>query len=108
METSLYLWLYELLQQISSFLHSCLPSLVSCVITLLVYKMGRATHTNSLKFESEISLKNGVQNRYAILRAQPVGGISRRGGASARLSQESRSSEGRMPQTGAVSAADWG
>ena len=45
METNFYLWLYELLQQISSFLHSCLPSLVSCVITLLVYKMGEKNVT---------------------------------------------------------------
>ena len=53
---------------------------------------------------------------YAILRAQPEGGISRRGGASARLPQGSRSSAatgrsgsaGRVPLKGAVSAADWG
>ena len=45
METNLYLWLYELLQQIISFLHACLPSLVSCVITLLVYKMGEKNVT---------------------------------------------------------------
>ena len=44
------------------------------------------------------------------------GGISRRGGASARFPEGNRSSEatgrsasgGRMPQKGAVSAADWG
>ena len=45
METNFYLWLYELIQQISSFLYSCLSSLVSCVITLLVYKMGEKNVT---------------------------------------------------------------
>ena len=74
-------------------------------------------HTNSLKFESEISLKNGVQNgaRHfeGAARRRPKAAVAERQQdfrkeVEAAETPAGAEGAGRVPLKGAVSAADWG
>ena len=74
-------------------------------------------HTNSLKFESEISLKNGVQNgaRHfeGAARRRPKADVAERKRdfrkeVEAAETPAGAEGAGRVPLKGAVSAADWG